>query len=79
MDESTVTATHFKSVCLKLVDEVSREGKPVAKLVPVEQPKRRSTLGLLKGTVLSYDDPFEPAVPSEEWDAMWRSFSTRMF
>jgi hypothetical protein len=24
----------------------------------------------LKGSVLRYDDPFEPAVPPEEWDAL---------
>jgi hypothetical protein len=24
----------------------------------------------LKGTVLRYDDPFEPAVPIEDWDAL---------
>jgi hypothetical protein len=24
----------------------------------------------LQGTVLYYDDPFEPAVPSEDWEAL---------
>jgi prevent-host-death family protein len=46
MDEKCVAAAGFKTNCLRLMDEVARErrpiiitkrGKPVAKLVPVER------------------------------------------
>lgn len=28
----------------------------------------RSSVNPLKGALLKYDDPFEPAVPPEDWD-----------
>ena len=80
MSEKTVTATQFKSDCLKLIDTmnrdrepvvVTRHGKPVAKLVPVEPAgKRQSIIGSMKGTVLSYGDIISPASDTEDWDAL---------
>ena len=64
-----VGAADFKARCLELLDHVkesraeyivTRHGKPVAKLVPVEEEKPRSPLGCMKGTVLKYDRPFDP-------------------
>lgn len=80
MTEKTVTATRFKSDCLKLIDAmnrdrkpviVTRHGKPVAKMMPVETTEAVPALvGSMKGTVLRFDDPFEPALSPNEWDAV---------
>lgn len=43
---------------------ITKHGKPVAKLVPVSTPKRKSFIGCMKGTVLKYDHPFDP-IPGE--------------
>ena len=80
MPEMTVTATRFKAECLKLIDTmnrdgqsvvVTRHGKPVARLSPVAAKEPRpSIIGSMRGSVLRYDDPFEPAIAPEEWDAL---------
>ena len=79
MMEKSVTATRFKAECLKLIETmnrdgqpivVTRHGKPVARLTPAAEEKRPSIIGSMRGTVLRYDDPFEPAIAPEEWDAM---------
>jgi prevent-host-death family protein len=63
-----VPAGEFKARCLKLMDEVratrrpiviTKRGKPVAKLVPVEE-ERPSLYGRLKGTVTIHGDIFSP-------------------
>lgn len=50
----------FKAQCLRLIAQVqqnrqeitiSKHGKPVAKLVPVEEPAAGSVFGYLQGTV----------------------------
>ena len=65
----TVGSADFKAKCLEYIDHVNesraeyvvtRHGKPVAKLVPVDAVKPRSPLGSMKGTVLKYDRPFDP-------------------
>jgi prevent-host-death family protein len=64
-----VGAAEFKARCLELVDHVkearaeytvTRHGKPVARLVPVEAEAPASPLGSMRGTVVRYDRPFEP-------------------
>lgn len=70
-----IPAAEFKATCLKLMDRVretraeyvvTKHGKPVAKLVPVEEPKRKSFFGCMKGTVLKYERPLDPL--DEDWD-----------
>ena len=39
---------------------VTKHGKPVARLVPYEQPDRKPLFASMKGTVLKYDRPFDP-------------------
>ncbi len=65
----TIGAAQFKARCLELVDHVkesraeyivTRHGAPVARLVPVEPEVPASPLGSMRGTVVSYDGPFEP-------------------
>ena len=62
-------AAEFKAKCLGLMDRVretgaeyviTKHGKPIAKLVPYTEPRPRSFLGSMKGTVLGYDRPFDP-------------------
>jgi prevent-host-death family protein len=66
---SSVGSAEFKARCLELVDQVkeakaeyvvTRHGRPVARLVPVDAPAPASPLGAMRGTVLKYDRPFDP-------------------
>jgi prevent-host-death family protein len=69
-DDKLVGSAEFKARCLELVEHVrearaeyvvTRHGVPVAKLVPVDvEDTRVSLLGSMAGSVLQYDDPFEP-------------------
>jgi prevent-host-death family protein len=74
----TYGAAEFKAHCLQILDDVDRNGesvtitkrgRPVAEVRPVAKPKRRSIIGALKGSVLKYDRPFEPAADADEWHA----------
>ena len=73
-----VAAARFKADCLKLIDQMGRDGRPVtvtkrgrpvAVLSPVPQADPVSIVGALQGSVLGYDDPFAPAAPPGDWDA----------
>jgi len=64
-----VGSAEFKARCLELVDHVrearaeyvvTRHGRPVARLVPVEPETSSSILGCLDGSVLAFDRPFDP-------------------
>jgi prevent-host-death family protein len=64
-----VPAGEFKARCLKLMDEVratrrpiviTKRGKPVAKLVPVEEEARREIFGCMRGTVTIVGDIISP-------------------
>lgn len=72
----TMSAADFKAKCLSLMDEVAaqrreivitKRGKPVAKLVPVET-KPRSIFGCMAGTAQILGDIIEPAVDPGEWE-----------
>jgi antitoxin (DNA-binding transcriptional repressor) of toxin-antitoxin stability system len=45
---------------------VTKHGTPVARLVPYREPKEKSFLGCMKGTVLNYERPFDPI--DGEWE-----------
>jgi prevent-host-death family protein len=71
-----IAAGRFKAECLKLMDHVnktheeiiiSKRGKPVAKLVPVESEPTRSIFGFMKNTVGKENDIVNPT--GEQWDA----------
>jgi prevent-host-death family protein len=70
-----VGSAEFKAQCLELIDHVrearaeyvvTRHGRPVARLVPVERTASAAFIGSMKGSILGYDDPFDP-VPGA-WD-----------
>lgn len=70
-----VPAGEFKAHCLRLIEEVNRSripliitkhGKPMARLVPLEQEKS-SLYGCLEGTVIVHDNIIEDS--GELWEA----------
>ncbi len=72
--DSTISASRFKAECLHLLDEVAetgrpltvtKRGKPVARVVPIEQP--RSLVGSVR--LLVSDDEFIAPL-DERWDAL---------
>ncbi len=72
----TVAAGVFKAKCLALMDEVNlkresvlitKNGKPVARLVPVENEKISSLIGFLRGEVEILGEVDEPIIPPEDW------------
>jgi prevent-host-death family protein len=73
--EIEVPAGEFKARCLRLMDEVqktrrpvviTKRGKPVAKLVPVEE-EMPSIFGRMRGTVTILGDIISPI--EQEWNA----------
>ncbi len=73
-----MSAAEFKTRCLKVMDEVqatretiiiTKRGRPVAKLVPVEKPSRK-LFGCLTGKVEIIGDIESPVVPPEVWEAL---------
>jgi len=74
-----MAAGEFKAKCLKVMEHVRNEreeiiitkhGKPVAKLIPIEEKKAKSVFGYLKGTVKVSGDITKPLV--ENWSALKR-------
>jgi len=71
----TMAAGAFKVHCLKVMDEVqskrqavliTKRGKPVAKLVPVEKEKD-DIFGFYRGKIKINGDIVSPAFSPEEW------------
>src|SRR5687767_7640694 len=70
-----IAAGAFKTHCLELMDDVAekhleivitKHGKPVCKLVPVDQGAG-DPFGYLSGSIASFDDPTGPT--GEDWEA----------
>ena len=77
----TMPAGQFKVHCLKVMDEVqskrqavliTKRGKPVAKLVPVEQEKD-DIFGFMKGkgSIEIKGDIVSPIITPEEWGDLY--------
>ena len=74
----TIAAGAFNATCLAVMDEVQKKrqgvvitknGKPVAKLVPIaEEPD--PIFGFMKGKGRIIGDVMAPVVPLEDWDAL---------
>jgi prevent-host-death family protein len=83
MKTKTIPAGDFKARCLAIMDEVqakrqavviTKRGKPVAKLVPVEKEKEKDDIfGFLKGKgrVEIKGDIVSPAFSPEEWGDLY--------
>ncbi len=72
-----VKASEFKAKCLALIDEVAatgepvivtKNGKPMAELVPHKPAKKKNPFGIWKGKVEIIGDIMSPI--DVEWDAM---------
>lgn len=75
----TIAAGKFKVHCLAIMDEVqakrqavviTKRGKPVAKLVPIEQEKD-DIFGFFKGKIKVTGDVVAPALTPEEWGDLY--------
>ena len=72
----TIPAGKFKAQCLKLMDTVhdqnvtmiiTKHGKPVAKLTPINAPTLQDSFGCARGTVIIKGDIVAPI--TEAWEA----------
>jgi prevent-host-death family protein len=79
MKTKTIPAGTFKARCLAIMDEVqakrqaviiTKRGKPVAKLVPVEKEKD-DIFGFFKGKGKVTGDVVSPALTPEEWGDLY--------
>lgn len=76
----TVSKSKFKAQALEYLREVEKqkqpliithEGKPVVEVIPYkEDVSQEAILKSLRGTVLKYEDPTEPAIDPEDWDML---------
>lgn len=76
----TIAASAFQAKCLRIINEmgddgesvtITNRGRPVAVLSPVRPDQAaRSIVGAMKGSVLAYDDPFQPASEPTDWNAV---------
>ena len=73
-----IGAAEFKAHCLRILDEIERtgesvtvtkRGRPFAQVNPIAKQERRSIIGAMKGTVIKYERPFDPAIDPAEWGA----------
>jgi prevent-host-death family protein len=74
-----IPATEFKARCLELMDRVAerreifvitKRGKEVAKLVPVERKPKETIFGCLRGKGSITGDIINPAIPFEAWETL---------
>ena len=73
-----IPAGKFKTHCLTIMEEVratrnpvliTKRGRPVAKLVPVDD-SRDDFIGRLEGVVKIVGDIESPVVPPESWEVL---------
>ncbi len=76
----TIAVSAFRAACLRLIGQmhkdrepitITKRGEPVAVLSPLPPPADEAPLiiGAMKGSVLRYDEPFEPACDPSDWTA----------
>jgi prevent-host-death family protein len=74
----TMAAGEFKARCLQVMEQVSstrtpvvitKRGKPIAKLVPVDE-FRSEVFDSLKGKIEILGDIVSPLIPPEDWEAL---------
>ena len=73
----TIGAAEFKAHCLRILDEIARSGegvtitkrgRAVAEVTPIAAQEERDFVGSMKGSLVRYDRPFDPA-SEKPWDA----------
>ena len=75
----TMAAGEFKTKCLRIIGQMcedqepvttTKHGRPVAILSPLPQVNETaSIIGAIRGSVLGYDDPLQPATDQSDWAA----------
>ena len=74
-----IPATEFKARCLELMDRVAerreifvitKRGREVAKLVPVERKPKESIFGCLRDKGSITGDIINPAIPFKAWESL---------
>jgi len=74
--DKTIAAGEFKAKCLHLLDEVAQQraplvitkrGKPIAKLVPIDNERTDDIYGCMAGTIQILGDIISPI--DVEWNA----------
>ena len=75
-----MNATAFKAACLEVMDRIAKtreeviitkRGKPVARLLPVDPPQKTVLFGALKGTFhIPDEDLLTPAPSAREWQVV---------
>ena len=75
-----IGAAAFTATCLQVIEQMNRDGepvvvtkhgRPVAVVSPVPADAGRNlVVGAMRGSVLGYDEPFEPAADPEDWSAL---------
>ena len=77
MDKNEIPAGEFKAQCLALLDEVAetgreiivtKRGKPVAKVVPIEPPKSLEGSVTVLGDIINIFD-------EDDWDDNWEELT----
>lgn len=72
----TMPAGEFKARCLRVMEDVrkyrvpvviTKKGKPVAKLVPADEPPT-DVFGCMAGTATIVGDVESPVLPAEDWE-----------
>ena len=80
MKDRHVNEAEFQADCLALIEQINtdngtvtvhdKDGRPVAQLLPLAVKRSDKPFsGSMEGTVLWYDDPFEPAEDPSAWNA----------
>lgn len=54
----------------KTVLIVTHAGNPVVKVIPYQKQSPDEILKSLRGSVLKYEDPTEPAIDPEDWEML---------
>jgi len=79
----TIGAGAFKAKCLSIIDDVyanggeliiTKRGKPMARLIPIDKEKPDSIFGFLKGKAKIVGDIIEPTMSDEDvarWEREW--------
>ncbi len=74
----TVSAGTFKAKCLSLMDQVqaqrtelviTKRGKPVAKLVPIDEAPRAASSAAWQARAKILGDLLAPVVDPDDWEA----------
>jgi prevent-host-death family protein len=74
-----IAAGTFKATCLSVMDEVqakrqpvliTKNGKPVAQLVPVQADQNGPIFGFYKGKLKIVGDIISPVAPLEDWSSL---------